>query len=281
MAISDRAARRMARAKASQAAQEATSKRAIGYVRVSTEEQANKGHGLQVQESAIRAFAESQGYELADVIGDHGVSGATPPPERPGFARVVDHAEAGGFVLLVWKFDRFSRNIRHALNTVQEVLTPRNVELRSVTEAAIDTGSTMGRMIFSIFAGMAEGERETITLRTKSGRLAKARKGGIACGTAPLGYRRREDGSLAVDEGQARTVRLIYELRRDGLRYQDIADKLNVEGLRGRDGGMWRKGSVGKILGNPKFKGSLEYLFTQGDELVHVHVPDTHEAIVG
>ena len=281
MAISDRAARRLARAKARQTAHEAIARRAIGYVRVSTEEQASKGHGLEIQDGAIRAFAESQGFELVDVVTDAGVSGASKPSDRPGFGQIVERASAGEFsILLVWKFDRLARNLRHAINTVHEDLNARDVELRSVTEAAIDTGSPMGRMIFSIFAGMAEGERETITLRTKGGRLAKARKGGVACGTAPIGYRRREDGSLEVVADQARTVRLIFDLRKDGLKLQDIADRLNAAGLRGRDGGLWRPGGICKVLGNEKYRGALEYLFTEGDGLVHVHVPGTHEAIV-
>lgn len=113
---------------------------------------------------------------------------------------------------------------------IHEELNARGVELRSVTEAAIDTGSPMGRMVFSIFAGMAEGERETITLRTKAGRVEKGRAGGIACGPCPYGYRRGEDGAFVVDEVEAVIVRLIYDLREDGLLLRQIADRLNAAG---------------------------------------------------
>lgn len=282
MAGSIRAARKLARASARQTALEASSKRAVGYVRVSTEEQATHGHGLDVQRKAIEAFATSQGYELVDVVADPGISGATLPSARPGFGQVLRLIAEGGVggVVLVWKFDRLARNLRHAIATVHDELIARDVELRSVTEAAIDTGSPMGRMIFAIFAGMAEGERETITLRTKSGRLEKGRKGGIACGTAPLGYRRREDGSLEVVEDEARIVRLIFDLRADGLKLQPIADRLNAAGHRGRGGGIWRPGSVAYVLDNEKYRGALEWVFTEGDELVHVHVPGAVAAIV-
>lgn len=279
MAVSNRAARRLAKSRARQSAREAVSRRAVGYVRVSTEEQASNGRGLEVQREAIGAFAKSQGFDLLDVIADAGISGATVPAERPGFRQVLDLA-AGGGVLLVWKFDRLARNIRHAITTVHDELGSRDIELRSVTEAAIDTGSPMGRMVFAIFAGMAEGERETITLRTKGGRIAKAKAGGVACGVAPLGYRRREDGSLEVDHDEARTVRLVHDLREDGLKLQDIADRLNGLGLRGRRGGKWRPGTVAYVLDNAKYRGGLEYLFAEGDALVHVHVTGTHEAIV-
>ena len=281
MAGSARAARRLARASARQVARAASARRAVGYIRVSTEEQANSGFGLESQDAAIRAFAASQGYELVDVVADRGVSGATIPAERPGFAQVLAYAEAGGFVLLVWKFDRFARNIRHALNTVQDVLVPRDIDLRSVTEAAIDTGSSMGRMIFSIFATMAEGERETITLRTKAGRLAKGRAGGMACGTAPLGYRRCQDGSLEVIEDQADVVRLIFTLRGEGLKLREIADRLNGAGHRGLRGGIWRPGSVAYVLDNPKYRGALEWLFEDGaGGIEQVVVAGAVEAIV-
>jgi len=73
--------------------QEAIASKAVGYVRVSSEEQATHGYGLEAQERAIRAFAESQGYELIAVIQDPGVSGATRPASRPGFKRVLALAE--------------------------------------------------------------------------------------------------------------------------------------------------------------------------------------------
>src|SRR4051812_27612886 len=76
----------------------------VGYVRVSTEEQATAGHGLEVQERAIRSFCESQGYELVDIISDPGVSGAKRPEDRDGFRRVIELAAAENFsILLVWK----------------------------------------------------------------------------------------------------------------------------------------------------------------------------------
>lgn len=282
MAGSSRASRKMARAAAAQTAHAAIAKRAAGYVRVSTEEQASKGHGLETQAKAIRAFAESQGYELVDVVADPGISGATLPAERPGFAQLVAMAAAGQIsVILVWKFDRLARNLRHAITTVHDELNARDVELRSVTEAAIDTGSPMGRMIFAIFAGMAEGERETITLRTSTGRLAKAQKGGVACGTPPLGYRRSEDGGFEVVEAEAVIVREIFALKAQDLTLQVIADRLNERGLRGRQGGRWWPATVGYVLDNQAYRGALEYVFSAGDGLTHVLVPNTHEAIVG
>lgn len=281
MAGSARAARRMAKARQRQVSQQAAARRAIGYARVSTDEQAEKGFGLETQDGAIRAFAESQGYELAEILVDRGISGATVPGERPAFSRILAMAGEGGFVLLVWKFDRLARNLRHAVMTVHDELLARDIELRSVTEAAIDTSTSLGRMLFSILAALAEGERETITLRTKSGRLAKARKGGVACGYAPIGYRRRPDGSFAVVEEEAAIVRRIFALRAEGRLLHEIGDLLNAEGHRGRRGGLWHAGTVGYVLDNQIYRGAREWLFEDaGGAIEHVHVPGAVEAIV-
>ena len=177
MVGSKRIARIKRKAKAVSTARATIAKVAVGYVRVSTDEQAATGFGLATQEAAIRAFAASQGYELLEVVTDAGVSGATLPSGREGFGRVLELAEAGAFsVLLVWKFDRLARQIVYAVAAANDLQEKWGVQLRSVTEP-IDTATPMGQMIFGILASMAQQER---TERTHSGRRQKALQGGIA-----------------------------------------------------------------------------------------------------
>ena len=76
-----------ARARSDAEQSQSVAAKAVGYIRVSTEEQAVNAHNLQVQERTIRAFAESQGYELLDVIADPGISRARARAERHGFRR--------------------------------------------------------------------------------------------------------------------------------------------------------------------------------------------------
>jgi site-specific DNA recombinase len=164
---SSRVARLKKRAHAVESARSEVSHKAIGYIRVSSDEQANSGFGLVTQEAAIRAFAASQGYELIDVISDPGVSGATRPSERRGFGRVLELAAEGAFsVLLVWKFDRLARQIVYAVTAANELQETHGVQLRSVTEP-IDTATAMGRTVFAILAGMAEQERAVIGVTTR------------------------------------------------------------------------------------------------------------------
>jgi site-specific DNA recombinase len=253
---------------------------AVGYVRVSTDEQARKGYGMETQEKAIRAFAESQGYELIDVISDPGVSGATKPAVRPGFGKVLELAQAKAFtVLLVWKIDRLARSLVHAVTTADDLSSHLGIVLRSVTEP-IDTSSAMGQTIFAILAGMAQQERQVITERTLAGKKAKAAKGGFAGSTAPYGYRTDGQGNLIIFEEEAEVVRLIFAMRASGNTLQRIADHLNSVSIPARRGGRWHPATVRYILDNPKYRGQVEYFFRWQDEQARVISEGEHEAIV-
>lgn len=254
--------------------------KAVGYLRVSTEEQAQNGLGLESQDRAVRAFALSQGYQLVGVVTDKGVSGSTHPFARPGFSQIVEMAEARAFsVLLVAKFDRMARHIVYSVTTVKDLDDRFGVAIRSVSEP-IDTSSAMGRTIFAIFAGMAETEREVITDRMHGGRKEKAIRGGFAGGEAPYGYRKDQSGNLVVDEAQAEVVRRIFAMRGEGTLLKDIAAKLNAEGVPSKRGRRWWQSQVGYVLENRKYVGAVEYLFRRNGAEQHVLRKGKHKAIV-
>lgn len=280
---SKRVARLQAKAKAATQAKATTAPRVVAYLRVSTEEQATHGHGLDSQEKAVRSFASSQGYDLVEVVSDPGVSGSTRPSTRPGFGRVLELAVAGEFTtLLVWKFDRLARELRFAVETVAELAEKHEVDVRSVTEP-IDTGTPMGRMVFAILAGMAEGERYAIRDRTGAGRVQKATKGGLAGGRAPYGYRyvgAAKERTLEIVPDQARIVRRIYEARKRKATLQAIADELNGEGVPSPEGKRWHPSGVARVLDNPKYAGHIEYLFTWTGTATHVLTKGAHAPII-
>jgi len=280
MTGSKRVERLIKKHKARQKEQDDKAQVAVGYIRVSTEDQAKRGHGLEGQEHAIRAFAESQGYELLDIVRDEGISGATKPSERPGFNRIFELADLGAFnVLLVWKIDRLARSIVHAVTTANELLVNHTIVLRSVTEP-IDLSTAMGKTLFSILAGMAEQERLSITERTLAGKRAKAAKGGFAGATAPYGYRTDGKGSLVVHEAEAIVVRGIFASRSRGQTLQAIADALNRGEVATRRGGRWHPATVRYILDNPKYRGEVEYFFRWQTEESRVIRTGEHQPIV-
>jgi DNA invertase Pin-like site-specific DNA recombinase len=97
--------------------------------------------------------------------------------DRPGLAHCLKALREGD-TLLVWKLDRLGRDLRHLVNTVHD-LTERGIGLRVLTGqgATIDTTTPSGKLIFGIFAALAEFERELIVERTRAG-LASARARG-------------------------------------------------------------------------------------------------------
>lgn len=143
----------------------------IGYMRVS------KSDGSQttdLQRDALLAAGVDPGHLYEDKA-----SGKS--EDRPHLDACLKALRSGD-TLLVWKLDRLGRNLRHLVNIVHD-LTARGVGLKVLTGqgAAIDTTSAQGKLVFGIFAALAEFERELISERTKAGlesARARGRKGG-------------------------------------------------------------------------------------------------------
>jgi site-specific DNA recombinase len=258
---------------------EALATKAVGYIRVSTEEQVTNGHGLEVQHRAIRSFTESQGYTLVDVVADPGVSGATRPEDRSGFQRIIELAKARKFsMLLLWKFDRLARNLLFSVTTVHDLKEQYGIVLRSVTEP-IDTASPMGGMIFAILASFAAEERRVITGRTLAGKKEKASRGGFAGGAAPLGYMRDLRGGLVIHDAESTIVRQIVMMRAEGYSLRSIATTLNHAGCVTKRGKRFYPSTIRYMLDNPKYRGLTEYYFRHDGE-AHCLIEGSHEAIL-
>jgi site-specific DNA recombinase len=227
--------------------QETMAKVYVGYCRVSTDEQADSGYGLDAQEAKVRAYAAAMGYQLAEVIVDDGYSGAS--LDRPGLACLLNMLEAGDVAgVIVSKLDRLSRSLRNLLNIYGDYFEETGTALISVAEQ-FDTSTAAGRLFFSMIGGFAEFERDVITERMSGGRKAKAVKGGYAGGGAPIGYvAERGSKRLSVDHEKVDTVRRVFELHNQSLSLRTIADKLNAEGHTTATGAAWQAMQVKRVV---------------------------------
>jgi DNA invertase Pin-like site-specific DNA recombinase len=146
----------------------------VGYMRVS---KADGTQTLDLQRDALMAAGVEAPY-----IYDDKASGRT---EGRPWLDALRKALREGDTLVVWKLDRLGRNLRDLVNTVHE-LTQRGIGLKVLTGqgAAIDTTTPSGKLIFGIFAALAEYERELISERTRAG-LASARSRGRKGGARP------------------------------------------------------------------------------------------------
>lgn len=139
----------------------------IGYMRVSKSDGSQATH---LQRDALVSAGVDPSHLYEDLA-----SGQR--EDRPGLAGCLKALREGD-TLVVWKLDRLGRDLRHLINTVHD-LTARGVGLRVLTGhgAAIDTTTAAGKLVFGIFAALAEFERELISERTRAG-LASARARG-------------------------------------------------------------------------------------------------------
>lgn len=218
--------------------------RAIGYVRVSTDKQADRGISLEAQAEKIRAMAVVQGVELLDILVDAGESAKS--LNRPGMARLqamVDSREVQ--TVIIAKLDRLTRSVKD-LGELLERFQKRNVSLVSVAES-LDTGSAAGRLVINIMVSVSQWEREAIGERTATA-LQHLKANRRVYNHVPYGFS-REDGRLApLLEEQAIISRLkLY--RSHGWTLQRIAGKFNAEAIpTKRPGGKWFPSTIKNVL---------------------------------
>jgi len=248
----------------------ATKRRACGLIRVSSDEQAKGGYGLDFQENDIRAFCVRNDFDLVNIYRDEGYSGAT--AARPGFQEMMEAARDRRFdVLVVWKLDRLFRDTKLTLQTVDE-LAGLDIEFRSVQESF--THDSNGRFLLTIFAAGAEKERKDIAMRMHAGRVASAKNGTWISGasTPAFGYRYNATTKrLEIDEDEARVVRELFQwLTTERLSLYKIQNRLNGMKVptkfdrigRKKPSGSacwWSKRTIGRILTNEIYTGTFTF----------------------
>jgi DNA invertase Pin-like site-specific DNA recombinase len=222
----------------------------IGYVRVSTEEQAREGVSLDAQEARLRSYCTAAGLTLVEVIRDEGVSASKPLSSRPGGAallRVVARRQVRHVVVVT--LDRAFRNTIDCLTTVN-AWDLANVALHLVDHGgqSINTKTAVGRMFLTMLAGFAEMERRltaeriTAALRHKKGQ----RK---AYGPTPYGFDRQGD-RLILNPAEQKVIRQMRRWRQAGRTLAWIADTLTRRGIPAKRGGAWNPYGVRYILRN-------------------------------
>lgn len=223
----------------------------VGYIRVSTDEQAREGVSLEGQRAQIEAYCQMRGLHLVDVVVDAGVSGGKPLEERDGgsqLLRLARSRKVSGVVAV--KLDRLFRSARDCLATVEAWEKARvALHLLDLGGQSIDTGSAMGKMFLTMAAGFAELERNLVAERTQAALAHKKRKGERVSGKAPFGFQFSADGSHLVEvPAEQEVISIVKGLREEGLSLRRIAEELNSRGIANRAGGRFLKTQVSRIL---------------------------------
>lgn len=216
--------------------------KAIGYIRVSTEQQADEGVSLAAQKAKIAAWCEVNDYQLADVFVDAGISGKS-MDKRQGLRDALAAVKKGG-VLVVYSLSRLARSTKDTL-AISEQLDKAGADLVSLSEK-IDTTGAAGKMMFRMLAVLAEFERDVIAERTKSAMNHKKSVGDVYS-PIPFGFK-AIDGKLQQVESEALVVSEILAMRNEGTTLSAIADSLNNRGIEGKRGGKWFPSTVRYLI---------------------------------
>ena len=217
----------------------------IGYVRVSTEEQAREGISLEAQKHKITAWAEALDGELLFIAEDAGISGKL-IRNRDGLRRAIEATCAQKAVLVVYSLSRLSRSTRDTL-MVADKLDKAGADLVSLSER-IDTTTAAGKMVFRMLAVLNEFERDQISERT-SAILQHKKAMGEVYSPIPYGFK-REGSKLVPCEEERRVIGEIAVLKKRGMSLRAIASELNVAGIPAKKGGKWYASTVRCALRN-------------------------------
>ena len=226
------------------------------YARVSTQEQASEGTSLDHQREQLKAYCESQEWQVVKTYVDAGFTGKD--GQRPELKRLLSDSKLRPFQkVVVYKLDRLARKLRLLLE-LEELLKANQVWLCSMKEQC-DTSTHIGRMIFQILGIVSEWERETIIERTRSGRLQRYKAGCWAGGKPLYGYSYDANTKkLTIKEAEATIVRRIFKEYNAGKSMADLTNMLNGERIPPRysTGKGWRMSAIRDILINPAYKGT-------------------------
>jgi len=248
-----------------------SSKRAAIYIRCSSDEAKKEGYSPDTQREKTKKLIEDSNwhFEENNIYSDIGFSGST--DKRPDFQRLLAAARNKEFdVIVVYRMDRFFRNLRLLLNTVAD-LRDRGIEFKSVTEP-FDTSTPTGRAMFANAGVFAEWMRE-VGLESRNEGMVKAMKEGKWLGGTPAyGYKfNRDTQKIEIEKNEVKVVKNLFKwLVKEGLSEYKIQQRINSMriptkfDLLGREKKTkskywWNRRAIGRIIRNDLYTGVIYY----------------------
>lgn len=223
--------------------------KAVGYIRVSTDMQADKGTSLDNQIARIEQYAKDKGFILENIYQDAGYSGKN--TNRPGFQAMFSRLRKPGIsAVIVWHSTRFARNLKDNIVHMAE-LEQRKIKFYSVEEPMMSGSS--GKAMRNLMAVFAEYQSDVTGDHTRSVKANLKKTFKVYCPYAPLGYK-NEDGILVRDPKSYKIVEQVQMYHAQGLSLQRIARELNTAGVVGSKGGKFHASTIQKILNNNIYK---------------------------
>ncbi len=218
-------------------------KQAIGYIRVSTEKQADKGVSLEAQQAKIEHWCKANGYELLKVYVDAGISGKRMDTRKELLAALASLKK--GMALVSYSLSRLARSTKDLIE-ISELVAKKKGDLVSLSES-IDTTTAAGKMMFQMLAVLSEFERNLTAERTSGALQHKKATGQKYTNQTPYGFEAIE-GRLVQVQQEAEVVAEIQSARAGGSTLQAIANSLNGRGIPTKTGKQWAPATIHLLL---------------------------------
>ena len=209
-------------------------KQYIAYLRVSTKGQERSGLGLEAQRAIIKHYTDMEESNIVREVIE--AESGKDIDNRPGLTYAIQECETMGYTLIVAKLDRLSRNVEHIFrihNRLGDLF--RSCDLPSVDSLTL-----------SIYAGLAQREREIISIRTKQALAAKKARGEKLGNINNLNREGRKAGSKAMKEKaiNKNQIAKLFVSKSKGMTLEAIANELNNNGIRTSRGKLFHKTTV-------------------------------------
>lgn len=202
----------------------------FGYVRVSTQQQADEGESLAVQQRQIEGYCHMHALQLDEVFVERGISGSVAVTERPEGAALWAKIQRGD-MLIAAKLDRLFRSALDALQTVA------NLKEHGVSLVLLDLGGDisnngMSKLFLTIAAAFAEAERDRIRERVTQTKADQKARNRFLGGHKPFGDIVGEDGELTENPTEQAAIAKMVEMRRAGYPLRTITSMIAKDGFK-------------------------------------------------
>jgi DNA invertase Pin-like site-specific DNA recombinase len=218
---------------------------ALGYVRRSKESTA-RTVSLEDQRARIADYCRTQGWPLAEILADDGVSGG----RRERLDRLAERVKAtGARVVVVYHLDRFARDLAATLDYLRR-FSRRGVELHVVGRGRVEADTATGFIVTAVEGLAAEHYRRVISEKTRDALARLRAKGRRVSRWAPYGFKIGPGGRLLVHRPETQTLQRIGRLAEAGLSLRGISRVLTSEGIRARNGRPFAAQTLSRLVTN-------------------------------
>lgn len=225
--------------------------KAVGYVRVSSEQQASEGVSLDAQRHKLRAYCKAMDIELIDIIADEGYSASN--LKRPGLQVALTMLRRGqASTLIVVKLDRLTRCVKDLGTLCEQYFSDEKPYTLLSLSDSINTRSASGKLVLNVLTSVAQWEREAIADRTREA-MAHLKRQGVKLGSTPFGWRYSSEVDangrrrVVKHPEEQKAIKRICALHRKKVPVRQIVQRLEQEGIPAR-GERWHERSVYQVL---------------------------------